>query len=108
MCENSKDPGLKMPIGSVEVQEYLFSNTLADVAKRCEETKKNVTDYGPLRIQIRESFRLQRFAVMNWLMMNGVSIPPSLLSDQTHPRAGSQFPDQRHQDVAGELKKLQS
>lgn len=99
-------PEAKMPIGSVEMQEYLFANTLTGVAKRCEEKKHNVTDFAPLAREIRECFRFQRFAVMNWLMQNGVTIPAELLSDQTHPRPGSQFVDQTQGNVALELNKL--
>jgi len=84
-----------MPISSVELQEYLFAQTLLNVASKCEAEKRNVTDYRELAIEIRKSFRYQRFAVINWLLMNGVSIPAELLTDQTHPQVGNQFPDKQ-------------
>lgn len=96
-------PAPEMPIASVELQEYLFAQTLAAVAQRessdaqaanviAGDSKKE-TDWRNLRSQIRVSFRLQRFAVMNWLLMNGVSIPAALLSDGAHPAVGMQYPD---------------
>lgn len=86
---------VSMPIAAVEMQEFLFAETLARVADQCEKEKHNVTDWASLRRQVREAFRLQRFAVMNWLLMNGVSIPAALLSDTTHATVGNQLPDKR-------------
>lgn len=88
-----KNNDLSMSLSAVEMQEYLFSETLAKVAAKCEIEKHNVIDWTTLKNQIRESFRLQRFAVMNWLRMNGVSIPVELLSDQAHKPVGQQMPD---------------
>lgn len=83
-----------MPVAAVELQEYLFAETLAKVAANCESEKHNVTDWSKLKKEIRESFRYQRFGVMNWLLMNGVSIPAELMSDQAHKPVGQQMPDQ--------------
>lgn len=88
------DVKVSMPVSSVEMQEYLFAETLAKVAAKCESERGNVIDWDDLKRNIRESFRFQRFAVMNWLLMNGVSIPAELLSDQAHKPVGQQFPDQ--------------
>lgn len=79
---------------SLEVQEFLFAATAAQVAMNCEEVIHNVTDYEPVVAHVRAVLRFQRFNVMNWLMMNGVKIPDELLSDQTHPEPGSQYVDQ--------------
>lgn len=81
-----------MPIAAVELQEYLFSETLAKVAIRCSQDDEP-GKWDELRKHTREDFRWQRFAVMNWLIMNGVSIPAELLTDQAHPPVGQQYPD---------------
>lgn len=91
------DDKVSMPVSAVEMQEYLFSETLAKIAYKCEREKHNVTDWSTLKRETRESFRFHRFAVMNWLMMNGVSIPAELLSDQAHKPVGQQMPDM-HRD----------
>jgi hypothetical protein len=82
-----------MPVASIEMQEYLFAETLVKIAAKCEAEKKNVTEWDALKREIRTCFRFQRFAVMNWLMMNDVSVPARLLTDQCHPPVGRQFPD---------------
>ena len=91
MCD-----GLRMPVSSVEMQEYLFSETLERVASNCEAAGEGgaLTNWSDLKQQTRESFRFHRFAVMGWLQMNGVSIPAKLLTDQTHAPVGQQYPDQ--------------
>jgi hypothetical protein len=91
---------LAVPIGAVEVQEFLFSESLAKVAGNCEREKHNVTDWSALQQQVRETFRLHRFAVTSWLMMNGVSIPAHLLADQAHPPVGEQYPDKQREPIA--------
>lgn len=87
---------IKMPISAVELQEFLFAET-ATVAAMQKNDNGTITT-NKVRDHIRESFRFQRFAVMNWLMMNGVAIPSHLLSDQAHPPVGSQQPD-KHVDA---------
>lgn len=82
-----------MPISAVELQEYLFSFTAAQYAKRVAAEKHNVPDTEKIANHIRGAFRLNRFAVMNWLMMNGVKIPIELLDDRNHPEVGAQMPD---------------
>lgn len=78
-------PTRLMPIGSVEMQEYLVAaNLVAGITNQNDEQRLQ---------NLRECFRFQRFAVMNWLMINGISIPFDLLSDQTHPKPGNQLPD---------------
>ena len=76
----------KMPLGPVELEEYLFATHLERVAKRC--------DYALLVHEARSCMFWHRFQVMNWLMANGVKIPIELLSDQTHQPVGQQYPDQ--------------
>lgn len=78
---------INMPVSSVEMQEYLFAESLGT-----QDEKLATCD---IKLEFRKCFRFQRFAVMNWLMLNGVSIPSELLSDQTHPFVGQQFPDQK-------------
>ena len=78
-----------MPVDSIEMQEYLFSHSLGIQSESLETSE--------LRKEIRKCFRFQRFAVMNWLLMNGVSIPADLLTDDTHPKVGEQFPDKKCQ-----------
>jgi hypothetical protein len=78
----------KMPIKAVELQEYLFADAAAGL------TRDGISN-SDLRWEIRSAFRLQRFAVMNWLLMNGVTIPGDLLSDQAHPPVGRQWPDEK-------------
>lgn len=78
----------------MEMQEYLFANTSAEFAIRCEKEKVNVADIDKARDHVREMLRFHRFTVINWLMVNGVKIPVELLSDQTHPGVGFQTPDQ--------------
>jgi len=84
---------VSMPVSSVEMQEYLFAQSLGKIAAKCEKAQNGVTDFAELRHEIRVCFRYHRFGVMNWLLMNGVSIPASLLTDQSHPAVGMQFPD---------------
>ena len=84
----------KMPLGPVELEEYLFATHLERVAKRCEQEKHNVTDYALLVHEARSCMFWHRFQVMNWLMANGVKIPLELLSDQAHQPVGQQYPDQ--------------
>jgi hypothetical protein len=43
--------------------------------------------------RIRTLFWMHRFHFMTWLLQNGVSIPPHLLIDQSHPKVGSQSVD---------------
>jgi len=85
---------IDMPVSSVELQEYLFAEALKECAKECESSE-DMQRHSKLIKNIRESFRLQRFAVINWLLMNGVSIPPELLSDEAHPTVGNQYPDKK-------------
>lgn len=78
---------VSMPINSVEMQEFLFAETIDELA--------DGKTLGSLEFKrhVRESFRYHRFATMNWLLMNGVSIPAKLLTDESHPRVGFQLPD---------------
>ena len=83
---------------ALEVQEYLFADTAAENATGEFLQRESSGDHpnairDRLRENIREAFRFNRFAVMNWLLANGVQIPGELLSDQTHPPVGKQFPD---------------
>lgn len=87
-------PPVKMPIASVEMQEYLFARNLTMTAIKCAKDGDHTPNYQQLDRGIRECFRFQRFALMSWLQQNGVSIPAELLSDQAHPPVGAQMPDQ--------------
>lgn len=88
-------PPIKVSIGGVELQEFLFSQTAARYALRIyAEAQPGEDVLGKVGNHIRGSLRLNRFATMNWLMMNGVTIPPELLDDRTHPEVGRQAPDQ--------------
>lgn len=87
-----------MSIAAIELQEYLFAESLAKVAGNCQHESHNVVDWADLKRQTRQSFRLQRFAVMNWLLMNGVSIPAELLTDEAHPPVDEQYPDRTEVD----------
>ncbi len=71
---------VKMPVSALELQEYLFAANLPNADKQ-------------LIANARSCFYYHRFQVMNWLMMNGVSIPSQILSDQTHPIVGTQSVD---------------
>jgi hypothetical protein len=75
--------------GPMEMQEYLFAVTQSN------KIKGNWQSFNGSECSkdIREILRLHRFTVLNWLMMQGVSIPMNLLSDQTHPKVGSMLPD---------------
>ena len=84
-----------MPVDAIEMEEFLFSGTIVQVAQNCKHEEIDVQDWGKLKTYTRESFRFHRFAVMNWLLMNGVSIPAELLSDQMHMEVGAQMPDTR-------------
>jgi hypothetical protein len=82
------------PIGGVELYEYLMANAIGVAANDRYNKISNAEEAAALnRHDIRSALRLHRFAVMNWLMMNGVSIPPHLLSDMYHPIVGQQLPD---------------
>jgi hypothetical protein len=88
---------IRVSIKGNELQEYLLSQTAAEYAIR--KTTEATAGGDPIAIEairnhIRESFRLNRFAVMNWLVMNGVKIPTELLDDRTHPEVGAQMPDE--------------
>ena len=88
------DAEINMPISAVEMQECLFSETLVKMADKTAAESDTYMDWSKLKKEIRRSFRYQRFAVMNWLLMNGVSIPAELLTDDAHPIVGSQYPDE--------------
>jgi len=77
-------PNAWKTIAPIELQEYLFAET---VAAQKGQTPDAVRD------KIRGAMRLQRFNIFNWLMMNGVQIPPVLMSDNIHKPVGEQFPD---------------
>jgi hypothetical protein len=82
------------PIGGVELHEYLMANTIGIAANHRYNKISDVDEAAALnRDDIRGALRLHRFAVMNWLMMSGVSIAPHLLSDMYHPIVGQQLPD---------------
>lgn len=49
------DVKVSMPVSAVEMQEYLFSETLAKVAAKCESEKHNVTDWSDLKRNISVS-----------------------------------------------------
>lgn len=78
--------------GPMEMQEYLFANT---EAQRVSSQFHSGASYngGDHRTNLRTLFRLHRFSVINWLLMQGVSIPAELLADQTHPEVGKMLPD---------------
>lgn len=71
---------VKMPVSALELQEYLFAANIPNA------------DAHSIKAT-RDCFYFHRFQVMNWLLMNGVSIPAHLLSDQAHPRIGLQTVD---------------
>lgn len=79
-----------MPIGSVEMQEYLMTTTAVKAAMRKPLGAAFETE---LVRQMRETMRLHRFIVMNWLLQNGNPIELQLIADQSHPLVGSQMPD---------------
>lgn len=78
--------GPEMPVSAVEVQEVLN----AEYVVRLLESETGAVSIAK---ELRTVLRLHRFTVMVWLLQNGVSIPPGLLSDQAHPLVGNQFPD---------------
>lgn len=96
---------LKVPITGVEVQEALFSGTAAQYAHRllseAIDGAGDATDAGlrtveamrRIVVHVRETLRLGRFNVFNWLMMNGVGLPMVCVADATHPEVGAQAPD---------------
>lgn len=75
---------MKEPVSILEFEQYLFARTLVQADGSPEVMFKH----------IRESFRLHRFFVFTWLVMNGVALPVELVSDTAHPRVGEQKPDQ--------------
>lgn len=86
---------------SMEVQEYLFSDTLANLAQtQSANCAINDGERRHLTNESRSMLRLHRFNVMSWLMTNGVKIPVDLLADQNHPQVGSQYPDRPTVEVA--------
>lgn len=92
---DEQPPEIKVPIGGVELHEFLFSQTAARYAQRTLPVHGDDSDaaLGKVADHFRGALRLNRFAIMNWLMMNGVKIPVELLDDRTHPEVGSQAPD---------------
>lgn len=81
-------------ISPLELQEYLFASTDAQVAAKVwGQTEEDVVDQDSIRDHIRGSYRCHRFAVINWLMMNGVTIPARLICDEMHPDVGKQYAD---------------
>ncbi len=72
---------------AIVMQEMLFLELLRVAAQR-DAANAPVTDWAHLKRRGRESFRLHRQAVMNWLMSNGVSIPAELRMDLAHPLSG--------------------
>lgn len=90
-------PDVRLPIDSVELQEFLFSTTDVKKAVSCLESGNLYNDSQQQKLfeHLRKGYRLHRFMVLNWLMMNGVQIPLALLSDEVHPEVGKQYPDQK-------------
>lgn len=86
---------IKMPVVALEVQEYLFA---ANIPGATPETIK----------AMRECFYFHRFQVMNWLLMNGVSLPAHLISDQTHPRIGLQTVDAENGTLKNTVLKIEN
>lgn len=79
-------------IQAVEVSEYLMAHTSA-VKWATESSRVSRLNEAELRNDYRAVMRLHRFAVINWLMQNGVSVPVELLGDQIHREVGQQMPD---------------
>jgi len=98
-----------MPIAAVELQEFMFATTME--VQRASIAASEQPDWKFLHDEARRAFRLHRFQVMNWLLINGVRIPPQLLSDQTHPDVPCQYPDQHtriHTDFVDKPNPLES
>ncbi len=76
---------MKTPVSILEVEEYLFSQTAAQVAQ--DNPPEKTAEH------VRGSLRLHRFLVFTWLLQNGVSLPAELLADREHPPVGEQTPD---------------
>lgn len=71
----------------LEMEEFCFANTAVDMAQRLTP--------GELQTYLRENYRMHRFFVFNWLVLNGVELPVALVADSLHLPVGSQQPDQR-------------
>ncbi len=78
-------------VAPLELQEYLFADTSAQFA--VHDNEETPGQIGQVRDHIRGALRIQRFNVMNWLVVNGVSIPAELLDDALHQPVGYQYPD---------------
>jgi hypothetical protein len=76
---------MSMPVAVLEVEEHGFAFTAADLAqdRSAEETQR----------YIRETLRIHRFFVFNWLVENGAAIPMRLMADSMHPPVGHQAVD---------------
>lgn len=81
-----------VPIGMVEMQEYLMSSTIAQGIQRGPTIG---AERDEIARNIRNSMRLLRFTLFGWLMLNGVKIPVALMNDGSHPEVGDQLPDQQ-------------
>ena len=86
-------------VSIMEAMEYLLSataikNALANHVD--EEQDPNINSMSLSNAFLRGSFRMHRFQVFSWLMLNGVAIPARLLDDRVHPEPGDQMPDETH------------
>lgn len=82
----------KMPIAALELQEYLYADQLKNQALDAVDAEDRTGACG-VQKNARECLRFARFAVINWLLQNGASIPAELITDQAHPPVGHQYPD---------------
>lgn len=76
---------------NLEEFEFNYSAQAADFASKFEGL--SLPEKEQVRDHIRNLFWLNRFNVFNWLMLNGVEIPASLMVETMHPEVGKQTPD---------------
>lgn len=82
-----------MNISSLELKEFLMAGQSATMAIQSGDCERQSFHFDKLRDHIRSALLIHRFDIMTWLMLNGVSIPLELLSDDVHVKVGSQSVD---------------